>query len=68
MTLKCVMLRLDFAFWNNHPYRSMANNSAVYLEKPNGIDFMKEFTALAASGTGERGIFNREGDFLKNLS
>ena len=49
------------AFWNNHPYRSMANNSAVYLEKPNGIEFMKEFTALAASGTGERGIFNREG-------
>ncbi len=49
------------AFWNNHPYRSMANNSAVYTEKPNGIEFMKEFTALAASGTGERGVFNREG-------
>jgi len=48
------------AFWNNHPYRSMANNSAVYTEKPNGIEFMKEFTALAASGTGERGVFNRE--------
>jgi len=48
------------AFWNNHPYRSMANNSAVYEEMPNGIDFMKEFTALAASGTGERGVFNRD--------
>lgn len=39
-------------------YRGMANNSAVYHEKPDMIQFMREWTALAASGTGERGIFN----------
>lgn len=38
--------------------RSMANNSAVYLEKPNAVDFLKEWSELASSGTGERGIFN----------
>lgn len=38
--------------------RSMANNSAVYLEKPGAVDFLKEWSELASSGTGERGIFN----------
>lgn len=38
--------------------RYMANNSAVYLEKPDIVTFMREWTALAASGSGERGIFN----------
>lgn len=44
--------------WPFPLHRSMANNSAVYLEKPSAIDFMREWTTLAASGTGERGIFN----------
>ncbi len=39
-------------------YRSNSNNSAVYYSKPSAIDFMKEWAALAASGSGERGIFN----------
>lgn len=47
-------------FWNRFPYRSMSNNSAVYEEKPSTIDFMGEWLNLAKSGTGERGIFNRE--------
>lgn len=47
------------AFWNTAPHRCMANNSAVYTEKPTQIEFMKEWLALAESGTGERGIFNR---------
>jgi len=40
------------------PHRFMANNSAVYKEKPDTITFLKEWSALAQSGSGERGIFN----------
>lgn len=47
------------AFWVNNPQRAMANNSAVYYEKPTQIEFMKEWLSLAESSTGERGIFNR---------
>lgn len=39
--------------------RYMANNSAIYDEKPGMIQFMKEWIILAESGSGERGIFNR---------
>ncbi|KAA0237088.1 MAG: ribonucleoside-triphosphate reductase [Chlorobiota bacterium] len=53
-------------FWNNNPQRFMANNSAVYNEKPNIGEFLKEWTALVKSGTGERGIFNR-GSLEKQL-
>jgi ribonucleoside-diphosphate reductase alpha chain len=38
--------------------RFMSNNSAVYWEKPDAVTFLREWTALAASGAGERGIFN----------
>jgi ribonucleoside-triphosphate reductase len=51
----------DGAFWVNHVERAMSNNSAVYNEKPNSVEFMREWLALAESGSGERGIFNREG-------
>ena len=44
--------------WPFPQRRAMANNSAVYLEKPSATDFLKEWAELAASGTGERGIFN----------
>tara|TARA_R110002012_G_scaffold183727_1_gene350215 strand:+ start:24181 stop:26046 length:1866 start_codon:yes stop_codon:yes gene_type:complete len=40
--------------------RAMANNSAVFREKPSAADFLIEWGALAKSGTGERGIFNLE--------
>ena len=40
--------------------RAMANNSAIYREKPSAADFLKEWGSLALSGTGERGIFNLE--------
>lgn len=49
------------AFWEDNGQRSMANNSAVYEEKPSAADFLDEWTALVKSGTGERGIFNRGG-------
>ena len=38
--------------------RAMANNSAIYREKPSAGEFLTEWAALALSGTGERGIFN----------
>ena len=40
--------------------RAMANNSAIFREKPTAADFLIEWGALAKSGTGERGIFNLE--------
>ena len=51
----------DGAFWEKFPYRSLANNSVAYTEKPDMYIFMEEWLSLARSGTGERGIFNREG-------
>lgn len=39
-------------------WRGMSNNSAVYHEKPDIITFLREWTALAESGSGERGIYN----------
>lgn len=44
--------------WPFPLHRAMANNSAVYYEKPTAVEFLKEWAALAASGTGERGISN----------
>jgi ribonucleotide reductase class II len=49
------------AFYINYPHRSLANNSAAYIEKPSSEEFLKEWAALVASGSGERGIFNRGG-------
>ncbi len=46
-------------FYFEDPQRTMANNSAVYMEKPTAEEFMDEWLALAKSHTGERGIFNR---------
>lgn len=48
-------------FWATDPQRAMANNSAVYTERPNSTQFIEEWLSLAKSGTGERGIFNRGG-------
>src|SRR3989338_1573582 len=46
-------------FGTTEPQRSLANNSAVYEVKPDNVEFMNEWFALAKSGSGERGIFNR---------
>jgi ribonucleoside-diphosphate reductase alpha chain len=48
-------------FWNTESQRVMANNSAVYTEKPTSEQFLGEWLALVKSKTGERGIFNRSG-------
>jgi len=45
----------------NHPMptiRYMSNNSAVFKFKPSSVTFLREWFNLAASGTGERGIYN----------
>jgi len=47
-------------FWKTHPQRSICNNSVAYTEKPDMHIFMQEWMALMESGSGERGIFNRE--------
>ena len=49
------------AFYINEGQRMLANNSAVYHEKPSVTEFMDEWIALMKSGSGERGIFNRGG-------
>lgn len=46
-------------FYISHPQWAMANNSAVYNTKPTATEFLEEWLALAKSGTGERGLFNR---------
>ena len=46
------------AFWDTERQRTMANNSAVYHERPDDLTFMREWLNLAASGSGERGIWN----------
>ena len=48
------------AWWDNDPHRALANNSVAYSEKPDSLSFMREWMALVESGSGERGIFNRE--------
>ncbi len=46
-------------FYFSDPQRSLANNSAVYVEKPTTEQFLDEWMALIKSKSGERGIFNR---------
>jgi len=48
------------AWWDNNPQRALANNSVAYTDKPDSLSFMREWMALVESGSGERGIFNRE--------
>ena len=46
-------------WWGDQGQRALANNSAVYHEKPTVSGFMQEWKALYDSRSGERGIFNR---------
>ena len=47
-------------WWETAAHRALANNSVSYTEKPDIETFMREWTALIESKSGERGIFNRE--------
>lgn len=46
-------------WWEENPQRALANNSACYTEKPDLASFMKEWSSLYESRSGERGIFSR---------
>ena len=47
-------------WWETAAHRALANNSVSYTEKPDVETFMREWTALVESKSGERGVFNRE--------
>ena len=47
-------------WWVTNGQRGLANNSVAYSGKPDSISFLREWMALVESGSGERGIFNRE--------
>ena len=48
------------AWYDTETQRRLANNSAVYTNRPDTGVFMKEWLSLYESKSGERGIFNRE--------
>lgn len=48
------------AWWEHAPHRALANNSAIFNERPDIETFMREWTSLIESKSGERGIFNRQ--------
>ena len=47
------------AWWESDVQRALANNSVAYTERPDVGIFLKEWTTLYESKSGERGIFNR---------
>jgi len=47
------------AWYDETPWRGLANNSVAYTEKPDMEVFMDEWLSLVKSKSGERGIFNR---------
>ena len=48
-------------WWERYPEFALANNSAVYDEKPGVGEFLDEWTSLYKSKSGERGIYFRKG-------
>jgi ribonucleoside-triphosphate reductase (thioredoxin) len=54
-------------WWDNEKQRQLANNSIAYKGKPEMGTFMREWTALYESKSGERGIFNRKAAKAKAL-
>ena len=48
------------AWWEGNGQRALANNSANYEETPSIGQFMREWTSIYESHSGERGIFNRD--------
>jgi ribonucleoside-diphosphate reductase alpha chain len=47
-------------WWDGQAQRALANNSATYEETPSIGQFMREWSSIYESHSGERGIFNRE--------
>lgn len=46
-------------WWENYGHRALANNSIAFTETPDTGAFLREWTSLYESKSGERGIFNR---------
>lgn len=46
-------------WWEKEPQRALANNSVCYTEKPDFESFLREWSSLYESKSGERGIFYR---------
>ena len=46
-------------WWETAPQMALSNNSVCYTDKPDGETFLREWTSLVESKSGERGIFNR---------
>lgn len=47
--------------WYDHtPHRRLANNSTAYDERPEVGQWMREWSSIYESKSGERGIFNRQ--------
>jgi ribonucleoside-diphosphate reductase alpha chain len=46
-------------WWEKNPQRALSNNSVAYTEKPDVESFLREWTSLVESKSGERGVFNR---------
>jgi ribonucleoside-diphosphate reductase alpha chain len=46
-------------WWDGNGQRALANNSAIYEVKPAVGQFMREWSSIYESHSGERGIFNR---------
>jgi len=47
-------------WWDGQGQRALANNSATYSETPSIGQFIREWSSIYESHSGERGIFNRE--------
>jgi ribonucleoside-triphosphate reductase len=47
-------------WWSTQGQRALANNSAIYNDKPDVETFLAEWTNLIESKSGERGIFNMD--------
>jgi len=54
-------------WWENEGQRALANNSVAFKGKPEMGTFMREWTSLYESKSGERGIFNRQAAKVKAL-
>lgn len=52
-------------WWRDNPQRALANNSANYHETPNTGTFLREWTSLYESKSGERGLFSSKAATLQ---
>jgi ribonucleoside-triphosphate reductase len=49
------------SWWEQNGHRALANNTAVYYERPNAELFLREWRNLIESQSGERGLLNLTG-------